>query len=85
MYLYQGQDPQIAGEKNEFPWLVALVRERKVKPDCGGTLLSSRTVLTAAHCKRPENTREYRITAVLLGQQNRIDRGIKGYVGSFSE
>ena len=45
---------------------------------CGATLIASKWALTAAHCKRPENTREYRITAVVLGQQNRIDRGIKG-------
>merc|ERR1719244_315914 len=37
--------------KNEYPWLVALVRVGSTKPFCGGTLLSSRTVLTAAHCR----------------------------------
>merc|ERR1711933_336080 len=36
--------------KNEYPWLVALFRSGSARPFCGGVLLSSRTVLTAAHC-----------------------------------
>jgi len=39
-----GQD----ASKNEYPWMVALVKNMRVY--CGGTLISSRTVLTAAHC-----------------------------------
>jgi len=41
-----GQDVQ----KNEYPWQVALVRTGSSSPFCGGSLLSDRTVLTAAHC-----------------------------------
>jgi len=37
--------------KNEYPWQVALVRVGSSSPFCGGTLISSNTVLTAAHCQ----------------------------------
>ena len=36
-------------ETNEFPWLVALVRTGR-QAFCAGTLISTRTVLTAGHC-----------------------------------
>ena len=39
--------------RGEFPWQVALVFKGTFKPFCGGTLLSSDTVLTAAHCEQP--------------------------------
>jgi len=37
--------------KGELPWQVGLVSNNGRTPFCGGTLLSSDTVLTAAHCK----------------------------------
>ena len=36
--------------QGEFPWQVGLVRHGSSTPFCGGTLISSDTVLTAAHC-----------------------------------
>ena len=51
----QGNRNRIVGgqpaAKNEYPWQVALVKNGKTKTFCGGTLLSSRTILTAAHCR----------------------------------
>ena len=43
-------------DKGEFPWQVNLVhvstlKTNSTRPFCGGILLSSDTVLTAAHCK----------------------------------
>ena len=43
----------IGGEEvigNEFPWQVALVKKGLYKPFCGGSLISDKHVLTAAHC-----------------------------------
>ena len=40
-------------KKNEYPWLVALVKNGGLKPYCGGALISSNTVLTSAQCRYP--------------------------------
>jgi len=48
-------DTRIVGGSNaakgEFPWQVGLISKRGRTPFCGGTLISSDTVLTAAHCQ----------------------------------
>merc|ERR1719317_1218348 len=50
----RGNNRIVGGEdagKGEFPWQVALVSNGGSRPFCGGILLSSDTVLTAAHCR----------------------------------
>ena len=37
-------------EVNEYPWLVGIIDTLTGKPYCGGSILSSKTILTAAHC-----------------------------------
>ena len=38
-------------DKSEYPWQVALKWTGSRKPFCGGSILSSDTILTAAHCE----------------------------------
>ena len=35
---------------NEYPWQVALVKNGRHTPFCGGSIISDKHVLTAAHC-----------------------------------
>jgi len=37
--------------KNAYSWMVGLVYKFRESPFCGGSLITSNTVLTAAHCK----------------------------------
>merc|ERR1719328_860800 len=37
-------------QKNEYPWQVGLVSNWGSTPFCGGSLISSTTIVTAAHC-----------------------------------
>ena len=65
----------VGGEEtdaNEYPWQVALVSAGGSHPWCGGTLISSQHVLTAAHCTAGSNENSI---AVLVGE-HRIDDGI---------
>ena len=45
-----------ATSKNEYPWMVALVKKGSSKPFCEGSLISSRTVLTSARCAQQINS-----------------------------
>jgi len=40
----------IQTESNEYPWQAALVNPFSTTPFCGGSIISSKTILTAAHC-----------------------------------
>merc|ERR1719308_510475 len=41
----------VATEANEYPWQVGLISSQfSSSPFCGGTLISDREILTAAHC-----------------------------------
>merc|ERR1719330_1121874 len=55
-----------ATEEHEYPWQVGLVTANGRSPFCGGTLISSTHVLTAAHCTQ----RSASSTKVLLGEHN---------------
>jgi len=56
-------------EQHEYPWQVALVSAGGSHPFCGGTLISSQHVLTAAHCTAGSSASSI---AVLVGE-HRID------------
>ena len=57
-------------EVNEYPWQVGLVSASGRVPWCGGSIISSRHVLTAAHCTAGGSTSSIR---VLLGEHDTTD------------
>lgn len=48
-------------EPGDWPWMVALVSNMANKAFCGGTLITDRHVLTAAHCLSMLKPREFRV------------------------
>merc|ERR1712037_278422 len=64
-----GQDT----EEHEYPWQVGLVSRNGRSPWCGGTLISSSHVLTAAHCTAGSSASSIR---VILGEHNIADSDI---------
>ena len=57
-------------EVNEYPWQVGLVSATGRVPGCGGSIISNRHILTAAHCTAGRTTSSLR---VLLGEHDTTD------------
>ncbi|XP_063602613.1 transmembrane protease serine 9-like [Penaeus indicus] len=53
-------------EVNEYPWMVSLVNGNGYYHFCGGSIISSQWVVTAAHCAAVMSTSDY----VLVGDHN---------------
>merc|ERR1719234_2231211 len=68
-----GSDYIVGGQEtneHEYPWQVGIVSRNSRSPWCGGTLISSTHVLTAAHCFEDESASSI---WVLLGEHNVAD------------
>jgi len=51
----------VATEKHEYPWQVLVYTNYMPSSFCGGSILSSRTILTAAHCFRGEPAEDHTV------------------------
>ena len=57
-------------EVNKYPWMVALVHPGEMTPWCGGSIVSSQHVLTAAHCTHGHTASTIQ---VLVGEHDTSD------------
>ena len=57
-------------EVNEYPWQVGLVFPSSKVPFCGGSIISDRHIMTAAHCTAGKSISSIR---VLLGEHDTTD------------
>ena len=69
----RGHSTRIVGgqpaSKNQYPWQVALVSRGSSRPFCRGSLISSSSVLTAAHCRQAVSSFD-----VVVGEHNTTDQ-----------
>ena len=75
-------------ERNEFPWQVRLTIpcqdcERPIQ-DCGGTILTRDKILTAAHCTRNWQHKEYPVKSITVWTRGEISRLFGPIIDHFS-
>ena len=75
----------VGGEEvtpHSLPWQVAIVDQQTTSIQCGGTILCSKYILTAAHCFDPKYARR-RVTTntyqVLVGAHNIHDKNVQRF------